>query len=163
VWLSSYHKRAASMAVCSASKAVCLSHRVLEPCAIAGPFPKSSSVIIHLKHRRSLIFRPVLAVVVVGYNCFVLLASLCFFVAYGQPCYSLSIYFIILFYSRNKTKASSRRDMCLKQRIQRKIVITLSSALCRCAVRKASGAREPPYKETERKEKRAQVETGQNH
>jgi hypothetical protein len=31
------------------------------------------------------------SVVVVGYNCFVLLASLCFFVAYGQPCYSLSI------------------------------------------------------------------------
>jgi hypothetical protein len=42
-------------------------------------------------HDRSLITAIVLPVVVVGYNCFVLLASLCFFVAYGQPCYSLSI------------------------------------------------------------------------
>jgi hypothetical protein len=47
VKLSSYHSRAASTAVSSASNAVCLSPMVSEPCAITGPLPISSSVIIH--------------------------------------------------------------------------------------------------------------------
>jgi hypothetical protein len=73
---------------------------------------------------------------------------------------------LILFYLilATKTKASSRRDMCLKQRVQRKFMIPNPSALCRCAVRKASGAREPPNSKTRRKKReRAQVETNQKH
>jgi hypothetical protein len=73
-------------------------------------------------------------------------------------------FYFYLFNSRDKTKASSRRDMCLKQRVQRKFVTPVPYALCECAVRKTSGAREPPYKvKQEGKEKRAQVETGQKH
>jgi hypothetical protein len=55
-------------------------------------------------------------------------------------------------YSRNKTKASSRRDMCLKQRIQRKVVTPrfLRAPQVRCA--QVIGGRRTPYR-NERKKK----------
>jgi len=62
--------------------------------------------------------------------------------------------FIYLFKSRDKSKASSRRDMCLNathtKENERKIVTPVPCTLRKCAVRKSSGAGEPP---TKRKEK----------
>jgi hypothetical protein len=64
----------------------------------------------------------------------------------------LSIY-IYLFSSRNKTKASSQRDMCLKQRIQMKVVAPnfLRAPQVRCA--QVIGGRRTPYKENKEREK----------
>jgi hypothetical protein len=61
------------------------------------------------------------------------------------------IYFYFLFNSRDKSKASSQRDMCLKQiRNAKKFVPQVSSALRRCAVRKSPGAGEPPTNKLEK-------------
>jgi hypothetical protein len=65
-----------------------------------------------------------------------------------------NLYLFILFYSRDKTKASSQRDMCLKQRRQKETpaVILLRPPRVRCA--QVTGGRRTPYKLT-KKEKRA--------
>jgi hypothetical protein len=60
----------------------------IEPCKPGCSFPILWCIGLH---KLSLSPKCIISVVVVGYKCFVLLASLCFFVAYGQPCYSLSI------------------------------------------------------------------------
>jgi hypothetical protein len=60
----------------------------------------------------------------------------------------------ILFDSRDKSKASSQRDMCLKQITDsKKFVPQVSFALRGCAVRKSPGAGEPPTNSQEKKEK----------